>query len=592
MNDQEIKTDLPKKGFIKRFILDHWLNYFFGIGILLLVDVLQTIIPGYLRRLIDNLQYSKGNLEYIATLIQTILLISLGIFFARFFWRWFIIGSSRVFEKYIRHRLFQKLLSLSPSFYDRIKVGDIMARMTNDVNATRMMLSQGVIMLTDAAVLGVLSIYMMVTQVDWRLTIVGMIPLPFLCFIAVGFGSTIHNRFLAVQNSFSDLTDMVQESLDGVRVVKSYSIQPERNQRFADRCLDYLKKSMHLIRMWGLFFPLIELLASLGTVFTLFYGGRLVILGEITLGQFIAFTQYLGILVWPMIAMGWVINVLQRGRASYKRILWIEEQVSEVQEPITPEKADLSKEIEIKNLTFQYPGSEKIVLREINMHIKNGQTVAFVGKTGCGKSTVAKLLVKMYSVPGQKIFIGAKDINNLSMKDIRDQVAYVPQETFLFSTTIEQNIAFSHDQYTAEEVKNYAELAAVHSNIAEFPEGYKTLVGERGITLSGGQKQRVAIARALMKKTPVVILDDCLSAVDVETEMHILKSLEQEIAERTTIIISHRLKAVSTADMIFVFDEGKIVESGTHSQLLQKNGMYSKLYKKQLIEEELERKDV
>jgi ATP-binding cassette subfamily B protein len=579
-----------RSGYISAFLVKKWYRYFIGIGILLVVDLLQTLIPRYLQSLIDHLK-SANNTEIIVSSLQIVLLISLGIFFARFFWRWFIVGSSREFEKYLRNRLFSKLLSLSPSFYDRIKVGDIMARMTNDVNATRMMLSQGVIMLTDSIVLGVLSIYMMVTQIDWRLTLVGMIPLPFLCFIAVGFGSTIHKRFLAVQNSFSEITDLAQESLDGIRVVKSYAIQSERNGKFSEKCMEYFHKSMSLIKVWGLFFPLIELFASLGTVFTLFYGGRLVIIGDISLGQFVAFTQYLSLLVWPMIAIGWVINIIQRGRASYQRLLWIANQVSEVQEPDLPEKADLSKEISIKDLTFKYPGSSKVALKNINVSIETGQTVAFVGQTGSGKSTLAKLLVKMYSIHEGEIFIGGREIRGLSSKDIRDQVAYVPQESFLFSATIEQNIAFSNDSYDIEDVKNYAKVAAVHSNIADFPEGYKTIVGERGITLSGGQKQRVAIARALMKKTPVVILDDCLSAVDVETEMQILRSLESEIANRTTILVSHRLKAVSTADVIFVFDEGRIVETGTHTQLLSNGGMYSKLYKKQLIQEELERSD-
>jgi len=329
----------------------------------------------------------------------------------------------------------------------------------------------------------------------------------------------------------------------------------------------------------------------LGMALTIWYGGRLVILGEISLGQFVAFSQYLMMLVWPIIAIGWVVNVIQRGRASYKRIMWIEEQTSEVKDPDDAKTADLSKEINIKNLSFHYPGSGKRVLHDINMMIKPGQTVAFVGKTGSGKSTMAKLLVKMYSVKDQHIYIGNDDINQLRMKEIREQVAYVPQETFLFSATITENIGFSVDNYSQEDVEQYAHLAAVHSNIEDFPHGYKTIIGERGVTLSGGQKQRVAIARALMKKTPVVILDDCLSAVDTETELRILNSLNEEIKDRTTIIISHRLKAVSRADQIFVFDEGRVVEKGTHEELLKMNGQYTQLYNKQLIEEELKGED-
>jgi len=583
---------LEKPRYIRDFLKKNAWKYVVGISILFLVDYLQVQIPGYMQQLIDEIKYFNGGMDVVKQLLGAILLVSVGIFGSRFLWRFFIIGTSRGFEKYTRNRLFSKLLRLTSSFFDRVKVGDIMARMTNDVNASRMMLAQAVIMIADAALLGTMSLYMMVTRIDWRLTLVGMIPLPFLVLIALGYGRSIHDRFQKVQESFSDLTDTVQETLDGVRVVKSYSIEPERRQRFGDRCKEYYDKSMHLIRLWGLFFPLIELFASMGFVLALWYGGRLVVIGSISLGQFVAFTQYLGMLVWPMIAVGWVVNVVQRGRASYKRLMWIEEQKPDVVDPLRPKPANLSGEIHVRNLDFHYPGSEKKALQGITVQIRPGQTVAFVGKTGSGKSTLARLLVKLYSVPSATIFIDGEDIHELSMKDIREQVAYVPQETFLFSTTIEENIAFSSGEYSSEEVETYARLAAVHRNIEEFPQGYQTIVGERGITLSGGQKQRVAIARALMKRTPVVILDDCLSAVDTETEMKILESLKSEIKDRTTILISHRLKAVASADQILVFENGKILESGTHPQLLEKKGLYARLYEKQLIEETLERDEV
>jgi ATP-binding cassette subfamily B protein len=575
-----------KKGYIGDFLSKKYYLYIFGILVLLGVDYLQIQIPIYLEQLIDGVKYLNEGMDEIVGVIKSILLLAVGMFVLRFFWRYFIIGTSRKFERYVRSNIFKKLLSLSPAFYDKTKTGDIMARTTNDLNATRMMLAQGVIMLTDSIILGSLSIYMMITRVDLRLTLIGIIPLPILAIVALSYGGTIHKRFESMQKAFSNLTDTVQETIDGMQVVKSYTMENERGNTFFEKCQDYFKKSMRLIKLWGTFLPLIELMSTLGMALTIWYGGRLVILGEISLGQFVAFSQYLMMLVWPIMAIGWVVNVIQRGRASYKRIMWIENQSSEVMDPNEPKKADLSKEIKVKDLSFTYPGSEKRVLHNINLHINPGQTVAFVGKTGSGKSTLAKLLVKMYSVKNNHIYIGDYDINQLRMKEIREQVAYVPQETFLFSATITENIGFSVDNYSQEDVEQYAHLAAVHSNIQDFPQGYKTIVGERGVTLSGGQKQRVAIARALMKKTPVVILDDCLSAVDTETELRILDSLNEEIKNRTTIIISHRLKAVSRADRIFVFDEGKIVESGTHHELLETNGHYSELYNKQLIEEE------
>jgi len=579
-------------GYIKKFFSKRYPFYILGILTLIGVDYLQIQIPIYLERLIDEVKYLDSGMDSVVQIIQIILLLAVGMFGLRFMWRIFIIGSSRKFEKYVRGRVFRKLLNLSPAFYDKVKTGDIMARTTNDMNATRMMLAQGVIMLADSAILGSLSIYMMVTRIDPVLTMIGIIPLPILAVVALTFGGTIHRRFQDMQKSFSNLTDTVQESLDGVRVVKSYTMEKERNETFFGKCKDYFTKSMRLIKLWGTFLPLIEMMAQLGMALTIWYGGRLVITGSISLGQFVAFSQYLMMLVWPMIAIGWVVNVIQRGRASYKRIMWIENQKSEVREPEKPKPADLSKEITVNDLDFVYPGNEKHVLKDVSMKITPGRTVAFVGKTGSGKSTLAKLLVKMYSVESGKICIGNNDINELSMKQIREQVAYVPQETFLFSATIEENIGFSLDKFSREDVEQYAHLAAVHSNIQDFPQGYETIIGERGVTLSGGQKQRVAIARALMKKTPVVILDDCLSAVDTETEMKILDSLKEQIKNRTTIIISHRLKAVAKADNIYVFDEGRVVESGKHEELLSKDGKYAELYNKQLIEEELEGDDL
>lgn len=580
-----------KSGYLKSFMTKRYPYYLIGLLILFVVDLLQIYIPKYLRELIDGIEYSNSGVEIVSRVITSIILIAVGIFVSRFMWRIFIIGSSRVFEKFTRNQMFKKLLKLSPSFFDKIKIGDIMARMTNDINASRMMLAQGIVLMTDSLMMGSFCIYMMITTVDPVLTMFGIIPLPILAFIAIAFGGNIHRKFTDVQDSFSGLTDTVQESLDGIRVVKSYALEEERKNRFGEKCRDYYRKNMVLIKLWGVFFPLIELMASLSIAITILYGGKLVIEGSISLGQFVAFSQYLSMLVWPMIEIGWVVNIIQRGRASYKRIMWVEEQKSDIVEPSNPKKADLKKRLSVKNMHFSYPGSEKTILKDIDIEILPGQTVAFVGKTGSGKSTLAKLLVKLYAVKDGSIFIGNNDINELSMKNIREQVAYVPQETFLFSTTIEENIAFSVDDYSQEEVKSYAQVAAIHSNIVDFPEGYKTVVGERGITLSGGQKQRVAIARALMKKTPVVILDDCLSAVDVETERVILESLTNEIKDRTTILISHRLKAMSKADMIYVFDNGRIIERGRHEQLLANGGFYFKLYQKQMIEETLEGKE-
>jgi len=445
-----------------------------------------------------------------------------------------------------------------------------------------------IVMIVDAIFLTSVTIIAMGTMVDWSLTWIAIIPLPFLAMVTSFFGKMIHNRFKSVQESFSDLTDTVEESVSGVRVIKSYGIEDLRYETLKKKSQDYVNKNMRLVRVWGMFFPLIQLLASIGYIIATFYGGRKVILGEITLGEFITFTAYLGMLIWPMMAIGWVINLIQRGRASYKRLLDILNRESEVisKDPVAAKK--LQGHVIIRDLTYRYPGSERVVLDNISMEIKPGTKVAIVGTTGSGKSTIAKLIARLYQVPDGKIFIDGIDINKLPPETVRENISYVPQETFLFTDTIKGNIAFGIEDDEEERIVKYASVAAIHEDIVQFPKGYDTLVGERGVTLSGGQKQRVAIARALIKETPIVILDDCLSAVDTETEARILSSLVNSTEKKTIIIISHRLKAVRDANVIYVLHDGKIVGHGTHEELIESNELYRRMYERQLLEEKLE----
>jgi len=483
--------------------------------------------------------------------------------------------------------LFKKLLELSQSFFDFTPSGDLMARFTNDVRALQMMTSSAVVMLTDALFLSIVTFTAMGYLVNWRLTLIACIPFPLLALVSLTFGKLIHERFMQVQERFSDLTRIAEETVSGIRVVKSCAIENTMFERFSNIAKANIRSNMNLVKIWGLLYPLFELIGGSGVVIALIIGGKMVIFGTITLGEFVTFNVYLGMLIWPMIAMGWVLNVIQRGRASLKRIRKILDEKSLVAEPESPKKVQIHGNIDIHNLTFAYPGNERTVLKNISMKIRKGWFVGITGKTGSGKSTLIKLLLKMYPAPNGTIFLEGVDINNIPEEHLRDFVSYVPQEPFLFSTTIKENILFSVEESFGEQVEEYAKLAQVHEDITGFPDGYDTVVGERGITLSGGQKQRVTLARGLIKPAPVVILDDCLSAVDVDTEQRIIDKLKKMLGERTLIVITHRLKVLAKADIIYVFDDGRIVESGSHDQLVSKDGLYRRMYELQLKEEQV-----
>ncbi|WP_333579669.1 ABC transporter ATP-binding protein, partial [Mesotoga prima] len=468
------------------------------------------------------------------------------------------------------------------------RVGDLMARFTNDVNAVRMAMGPAVVMIIDAVFLVTVTIFAMGLFTNWSLTWISIAPLPALAIVSTFFGKMIHKRFKLVQASFSDLTDTIEESISGVRLIKSYGIEDLRNETLTEKSNLYVDKNMKLVKVWGMFFPLTQTLSMLGSVLATLFGGRMVILGQITLGQYITFTSYLGMLVWPMTAFGWVINIIQRGRASYRRLMEVLEEENNITTNDPVEVGSFEGHVVMKNLTFTYPTGSRPALENIDFEVKPGSKIAIVGTTGSGKSTMAKLIARLYPVEDGMLFIDGVDINNLRPETIRDNVAYVPQETFLFSETVGNNIRFGNMEISDEEVERYAKVASIHEDIEGFSKGYKTIVGERGVTLSGGQKQRISIARALIKEAPLVILDDCLSAVDTETEAEILKSLKESETNRSIIVISHRLKAVVDSDEIYVLHDGRIVEKGAHADLVEAGGLYQRMYERQMLEEKLE----
>lgn len=572
---------------IKQFLRKYWYRYALGILVLIFVDLFQLFIPRIVGQVVDHLK-TQPNLDYVSTMVAWIVGIAIGMAILRFLWRFFIIGTSRRFEYMTRNFLFEKLLSLSTGYFDQNRSGDLMAKLTNDLQAVRMALAQGVVLSVDASFMAVMTILFMGRVVSWRLTSLASIPLPALALIALFFGKLIHKRFMNVQRQYSSLSEWTEETISGVRIVKSFAANDKIHYLFNKRSFQNYEAAMSLAKIASLFFPLMMLFASISHVLALGFGGPMVIKGDVTLGEFIAFNSYLGMLTWPMMALGWVLNVIQRGRASYKRLMEIVQEKPQVEEPEAPVEIKEINTVEYKNLTYRYPGTDRWVLKNVSFSFSRGDMIGIVGTVGSGKSTIVKLLAKLYPVERGKIFINRVDINDISSVNIRQLIAFVPQESFLFSDSVLKNIAFAQKDIDFKKAVHYAELASVHDEIESFDHGYDTVVGERGVTLSGGQKQRVTIARALYMEKDLIVFDDCLSAVDPETEEKIITALRENYREKTMIVITHRLKVLKDADLIIVLDDGKLIEKGRHEELMALNGMYARMFRKQMIEEELE----
>lgn len=574
---------------LKDFFKEHKLNYFFGIIWLILIDAVQLLVPQILREVTNLLQQGLLTFQILIKYCILILLTGLIIAIGRYFWRIYIFGNSRKLEYHLRDMLFNHLLTLSPNYYNTHSTGDLMAHATNDIDAVRASLGQGIIMFVDAIFLTTLSVIMMIKTTNLKLTIIALFTLPFIT-IAVGkFGKIIHKRFRSVQEAFSNFTDTTRENFSGIRVIKSFVQEELALEEFSSANKNNLEKNMELVKVSGIFHPLIQFVASLSFLVVIVYGSKLVILDTISLGDFIAFNNYLSLLIWPMMAIGFVINIIQRGIASMERINAILEEKPEIVDshdavPLTNVKG----KIEFKNVYFKYPNSQSYVLEDINFTIEEGNTLAIVGRTGSGKTTIVNLLLRLYETDKGTILLDDIDIKNIQIKSLRDNISYVPQDNFLFSSSIKDNIGFAFDEKIPDEqIISAAKVAEVYDNIIEFPNGFDTILGERGVTLSGGQKQRIAIARAIAKDGPILILDDSLSSVDTETEEKILNNLENMMGEKTIIIISHRISTVKNADQIIVLDNGKIIERGNHESLLKIDGLYRYLYEKQLLEEKV-----
>ncbi len=569
------------------YIRKNLLKIIFGILLIIIIDAGQLITIKVMQKAIDGIGregFTTTSLLYASLLILGITIVITTL---RYFWRIAFLGTAWIIDRDLRQMYYEHLLKLSPNFFNKTKTGDLMAYATNDMNAVRMLIGFGFVVGVDIIVLSIASIFFMV-GISLQLTLLAIIPMPILSIIIIYFGKKIHGRFRKVQKIFAAMSGKVQETISGIRVVKVFVQEKAELEKMSEQARDYVKENIALIKIFAMFFPMLFLVINISMGIVLVFGGEFAIFNEISIGEFVAFFQYLGMLIWPMIAIGWVVNLYQRGTASLKRLNSIFEVEPEViDENVDNSIRELKGKVTFKNFSFQYNSQTPQIFENISFEIDVGKTLAIVGRTGCGKTTIIDLLTRVYNPPPNAIFIDDVELFKIPLKVLRDNVVMVPQDIFLFSDSIENNISLAKpdiDRIFVEEVTKYAQ---VYEDIIEFEDGFDTIIGERGVTLSGGQKQRIAIARALLTNPNILILDDALSSVDTKTEKRILDLLIKLRRDKTTIIIAHRISSLQHADKIIVLNDKRITESGNHKELLEKKGIYSNLFEKQQIEEKL-----
>lgn len=566
------------------FFKEQWRRYLTAIALLMMVALLTVIPPKVVGWVVDGV--AKGELDngtlmgYLAGLFG----LGLLIYLLRYVWRVMLFGASYRLAYVLRNRLFHHFTRMSPDFYQRHRTGDLMAHATNDIQAVEMTAGEGVLTLVDSFIVGILVLSIMCSQYSWQLTLLSLLPLPVMAFFMNRFGTQIYKEFKAAQGAFSRLNNKTQEALSGGRVLKSYAVESLEDQGFAELTRQAGECNMAVARIDAKFDPVIYLCIGCSYFLAVAGGSALVLQDKLTLGELTSFTMYLGQLIWPMFAIAWLFNIIERGSAAYSRIESLLAERSDIQDPAAPQPLTASFPLCMKGVDYRL--EQRSLLQGIDFSLQQGGMLGVVGRTGAGKSSLLKLLMRLANPSAGQITMGGVPIQQLALADLRSQFAYVPQEPFLFSTTIAANIALGRPEASQEEIERVARIACVHDDISRFPMGYATEVGEKGVTLSGGQKQRLAIARALLLPAPILVLDDALSAVDAHTEQQILQALKAH--RRTLILISHRMTAVEQADEILVLEQGRVSERGRHGALMAHNGWYADMVRYQRLEQDVE----
>ncbi|MGX6441832.1 ABC transporter transmembrane domain-containing protein [Neobacillus sp. K501] len=562
--------------------------YISGIVILMFVALLQLVPPKVIGIIADHIHNGTLTKSVLFEWMGILAAAGLGMYGLRFFWRIMIFGSAVKLSKLLRNRLYHHFTNMSPSFYQKRRIGDLMAHATNDLQAIQQTAGVGVLTLVDSLSTGGFVILAMAFTISWKLTLICLIPMPFMAMLTSWFGTMLHRTFHKAQEAFSDLNDKTQESITGIKVIKTFGQEKEDIEAFRKQSEDVVQKNIVVAKIDSLYDPTIAIIVGISFFLSITFGSKFVMAGELTIGELIAFTTYLGLLIWPMLAFGWLFNIVERGRASYDRVSNLLREKVDISDRENALDVVPSGDIHYNISAFSYPGEKEPTLKDISCLLNRGETLGIVGKTGAGKTTFLKLLIREFEGYQGEIVFGGNPIQDYKHEKLRQAIGYVPQDHFLFSATVAENIAFANPTVSIEEIYEAAKLASIHEDILQFTDGYRTIVGERGVSLSGGQKQRISIARALLMDPEVLVLDDSLSAVDAKTEEAILSSLRENREGKTTIITSHRLSAIQHANIILVLDEGKVIEKGTHLALMETDGWYKEMYLRQQLEELVE----
>ncbi len=581
---ETFKNFLPLKQY---FVQNRW-PIALGLMCLLIVDFLQLLIPLVIKKAIDILTMKTATAQILIQQGMIILGLALMIAIFRYVWRYFLLGHSRKVEEALRNRIYGHLQTLSLSFYHKTKTGDLMARAINDINAIRMATGMGLVALTDGIVLGIAAIGFMLS-INVRLTLIALIPAPIIIVLTRILTRRMSTGFENAQKTFADLTERAREVFAGIRVIKAYNRESWAHQNIEEEGQRYISVNMGLAKTLAFFFPMMVIFTNIGLAIVIWLGGRLTILGNITTGDFVAFISYLNLLTWPMMAMGWVTNLVQRGSASMRRINGILEELPEIRDSAQSiHIPQIRGKIEIKGLSFTHPGQSFYALKDIHLKIEAGDTIAVVGRVGAGKTTLLQTITRLLDAPAGTIFVDGWNVRQIPLQTLRKNIGFVTQEVFIFSDTIRNNVLFGRTGVSQDHLETVLRAADIFEDIKNLEKGLDTFLGERGITLSGGQRQRLTIARALILDPPILILDDALSMVDTRTEERILNQVLSLRRNKTNLIVSHRISTISRAERIAVLERGELVELGTHENLLKKGGIYTTLYEKQVIAEELE----